>query len=293
LIAARIPSRRLHAESLLLEHARRLSRVLGIDAEGARLEAECLMRHVLGVGRATLIAHPELIEQAALSPSYQRLLQRRMDGEPIAYLIGSREFYGRSFAVNRAALIPRPETELLVDLALERLPVDMPAEVMDIGTGSGCVAISIAKERPRARVLAVDISSDALALAQENACRLGAGNLEFLQGDCYAPLLGRRAHVIVSNPPYIAQGDAHLSAGDLRFEPLLALLGGADGLSVLERVIAGAPGHLYAGGWVLVEHGFDQAEPIRALLRQAGFVRVFSARDLAGVERASGGLCRE
>lgn len=273
----------------LRDDALRLREALQLDAAGARLEVELLMRHVLDVDRARFIAHPELAQRAAQSPAYRALLERRSAGEPIAYLLGVREFYGRSFEVDPAVLIPRPETELLVDLALERVPLDAPAQVLDVGTGSGCIAVSVGLERPRASITAVDLSDSALAIARRNAARLHASNLRFLSGDTYAPAAGLRFDIIVSNPPYIAHGDAHLARGDLRFEPHLALVGGDDGLAVLRVLIDEGGAHLNAGGWLLLEHGFDQADAVRGRMRDVGFGSVFTHADLAGVPRVTGG----
>ena len=189
-----------------------------------------------------------------------------------------------------ATLIPRPETELLVDLALERLARDDPTRVLDLGTGTGCIAISIASERSRSHVLAVDQSSEALALARRNALDRGVGNVAFLQSDWYSALHpGEQFDLIVSNPPYVAAGDPHLADGDLRFEPRMALEGGRDGLAAIRAIVAGAHAHLAANGWIVIEHGFDQAERVRRLLIEHGYEHVFSASDLAGIERASGG----
>lgn len=276
----------------LLVQAGELGRALGLDMASARIEVECLLRHVLKVDRARLIAHPELIADALASSGYRDLLERRLAGEPIAYLLGEREFFGRPFDVTPAVLIPRPETELLVELALSRMPREGSFEVLDVGTGSGCVAVTLAAERTAARVTAVDISAAALEIARANARALTADNVELMQGDCYAALDGRRFGLVVSNPPYVAAGDPHLREGDLRHEPEIALVAGADGLALLRRLVAGAPRHLLEGGWLLLEHGFDQAQRVRDLLRDQGFEDLFSARDLAGIERVSGGRWR-
>lgn len=274
------------------DDARRLREALQLDAAGARLEVELLVRHVLQVDRARFIAHPELAQRAAQSPEYRALLERRVAGEPIAYLLGMREFYGRGFEVDPTVLVPRPETELLVELALERVPSGASSQVLDVGTGSGCIAISIALERARAAVTALDLSEAALAVATRNAARLNARNVRFALGDAYAPVTDTRFDVIVSNPPYIAQGDPHLVRGDLRFEPQLALVGGSDGLSVLRVLIEAGGAHLNAGGWLLLEHGFDQGEAVRAMMRGAGLDEVFTHVDLAGLPRVSGGHWR-
>jgi release factor glutamine methyltransferase len=257
-----------------------------IDAVDARV----LLCHVVGRESAYVAAHTEIELTPADRNRYAELVERRARGEPVAYLTGRREFYGRLFLVSPATLIPRPETELLVDLALERLPRGEAARVLDLGTGTGCVAISIASERVRLHVLAVDRSPEALTLARRNALERGVGNVAFLQSDWYSALRpGEQFDVIVSNPPYVPAGDPHLEDGDLRFEPRLALEGGRDGLEAIRTIIAGARAHLAVDGWIVVEHGFDQAERVRRLLIEYDYEAVFSARDLAGVERASGG----
>ncbi len=254
----------------------------------ARLEAQILFAHALGVNRAWLIGHDRDFLPAEQAEAVETLVNRRLAGEPVAYLLGEREFYGRRFRVTPEVLIPRPDTELLVDLALQRLPPDMAGNVLDVGVGSGAVAVSLALERPAWQVTAVDLSEAALAVAQGNATALGA-RVECLASDVYSALDQRRFHLIVSNPPYIAAADPHLAQGDLRHEPALALASGGDGLDVIRRLIAAAPGHLEPGAWLLIEHGWDQAEAVRALLGQAGLQEIFSARDLAGHERVSGG----
>jgi release factor glutamine methyltransferase len=203
----------------------------------------------------------------------------------VAYLVGSRGFWTLDLAVTPATLIPRPETELLVGLALERIPVDVDARIADLGTGSGAIALAIAKERPRARVVATDASSDALDIARANARGNGIGNVEFRHGDWFAPLAGEMFELIASNPPYIALGDPHLGEGDLRFEPASALSSGSDGLDAIRAIIRHAPSHLRAGGWLLLEHGWGQGEAVRTLLRGAGFVDVVTERDLEQRER--------
>ncbi|MDD5390124.1 MAG: peptide chain release factor N(5)-glutamine methyltransferase [Gallionellaceae bacterium] len=271
---------------LLRSATERLS--LTLPPREARLEAQILFAHGLGVNRAWLIGHdrdrltPEQIAAVAA------LLKRRLAGEPVAYLLGEREFYGRPFRVTPDVLIPRPDTELLVELALERLPPNEALKVLDIGVGSGAVAVSLALERPRCRVTGVDLSAGALRVAEANAEALRAG-VEFLISDGYEALGGRRFHLIASNPPYIAAADPHLKQGDLRFEPPLALASGGDGLDLIRRLVSEAPAHLEPGGWLLLEHGWDQAAAVRALLREAGFSAVFSATDLGGHERVTGG----
>lgn len=254
-----------------------------------RREARLLLCHVLRRDEAWLIAHDDEACAAADAIALRALAARRSAGEPVAYITGTREFHGREFAVNDAVLIPRPETEMLVELALQRAP--RGAAVLDLGTGSGCVGVTLAAERPDLRVTLVDASPEALDVARLNAHRWAVTNTGLQASDWFAALGDRRFNVIVSNPPYIADGDSHLAQGDLRFEPRLALASGADGLDAIRHIVAQAPAHLAPGGWLLFEHGYDQQSACTALLAQAGFREVFSARDLAGILRVSGG-CR-
>jgi release factor glutamine methyltransferase len=272
-----------------MQDARRLADALGLPGRDARAEVELLLVRALGISKARLLAHPELAEEARRDPRYLDYLERRLRGEPVPYILGEREFYGLEFRVTPDVLIPRPETELLVDLALARIPGDGPCRVLDVGTGSGCIAVVIAHLRPRASVVATDLSPAALQVAQENARRHAARNVEFGCGDGFAPVHGEHFDLIVSNPPYVAQDDPHLLQGDLRFEPKQALTSGEDGLAASRTIITGAPAHLKEGGWLLLEHGYDQAEPVRALLASAGLVDMFTERDLAGQPRVSGG----
>lgn len=271
----------------LLKHdSAQLQAALDIDAASARIEVQCLLQAALQVSRSWLLTYPDYSFDAVQRAHYEALFERRMRGEPIAYILGEREFYGLNFKVTPATLIPRPDTELLVELALQRIP--QHGRVLDLGTGSGAIALSIAHARPDVEVTATDASAEALAVARENAGRLGIGNVRLLHSDWFAALNGERFDIIVSNPPYIASGDAHLRQGDLRFEPATALASGSDGLEDIRRIAAAVPAHLQPGGWVLLEHGYDQAASVRELLQQAGLAGVFSACDLAGIERVSG-----
>ena len=255
----------------------------------AATDARMLLQNVLNVSHAHLIAHPNQVLAPEQAHKFYLLASRRINGEPIAYLVGEREFYSLNFKVAPAVLIPRPETELLVDLALERISADRPCKVLDLGTGSGAVAITIAKHRPLASITAVDSSADAIAVARINARHLAATNVCMAAGDWFNGVAGEEFDLIASNPPYVADGDPHLDQGDLRFEPRTALTAGGDGLGCIRCIITSAAIHLVAGGWLLLEHGYDQAEACRRLLRKAGFGDVFSHPDLAGVMRVSGG----
>lgn len=266
-----------------------------LDAVDTRI----LLCHALGLSRIELITQSERQLTTDEAARINGLLLRRLAGEPVAYLVGMREFFGLRMQVTRDVLIPRPETELLVELALARLPLSgTGAQVLDLGTGSGAIAVAIAHARPDISVTAVDLSAAALAIAGANAIRHVKGKpVTLLQGDwysaldthCSAPDVAQRFHLIVSNPPYIRKGDPHLSAGDLRFEPSGALTDGSDGLSAFRTIVHGAPSRLERGGWLLMEHGYDQSDDVRRLLLDNGFLDVQSWRDLAGIERVSGG----
>ena len=266
------------------------------------LDARILLCHVLKCEPAYLIAHGDVPIGSDRQRAFNALAARRAAGEPVAYITGRREFFGLDFRVTPAVLIPRSETELLVEFALEQVPQAKPCSVLDLGTGSGCVAISIARHRPPARVTATDISAEALVLARENAANLlcvnppqppfgkgRLGGISFIRSDWYEALEGEEFDVIVANPPYIAEYDPHLDQGDLRFEPRAALIAGADGLDSIRRIVAHGASHLAPGAWLVFEHGHDQAPRCRTLLNSAGFVSVFSRLDLAGIERVSGG----
>ncbi|MEG3049313.1 MAG: peptide chain release factor N(5)-glutamine methyltransferase, partial [Thermomonas sp.] len=226
---------------------------------------------------------PELVDR------FQALIARREAGEPVAYLTGMQGFWTLDLEVSPATLIPRPETELLVELALARIPPGVASRIADLGTGSGAIALAIAKERLQATVIATDASTAALEVAGRNATRNGIANITFREGDWFAPLAGETFHLIASNPPYIAEGDPHLDQGDLRFEPPTALSSGADGLDAIRCIVRDAPSHLVAGGWLLLEHGWGQGTAVRSLLIEAGFVDVETERDLEGRDRVSRG----
>lgn len=255
-----------------------------LPGESGRLEAELLLAHALDRPRSWFYAHAGDVVDAAELQAYEKLLRRRAEGEPVAQITGVRGFWSLELAVTPDTLIPRPETELLVELALDRLPRDVPAQVLDLGTGTGAIALAIASERPLADVTAVDASQAALDVARANAADAGL-SLRLLHGDWLAPVAGEVYRMIVSNPPYIAENDPHLAQGDLRFEPRSALASGPDGLDALRVIIAGAPAHLLPGGWLLVEHGQDQGPAVRSLMQAAGFTRVETARDLERRDR--------
>jgi release factor glutamine methyltransferase len=250
----------------------------GIEAREARL----LLAAATGFSVAAIVAFPERALPAETQARFKEYVRRRAEGEPVAYILGRKEFYGLELAVNPAVLIPRPETELLVELALQR---DF-STVVDLGTGSGAIALAIKRERPKARVVAVEASAAALAVAQRNALKHGL-QVDLRHGRWFEPLAGERLDLVVSNPPYVVAGDPHLA--ELRFEPASALVSGADGLDAIRDIVAGAPAHLRPGGWLLLEHGIGQDGAVRALLAQAGLEEASSWPDLAGIARVSGG----
>ena len=262
-----------------------------LGGEESTREVEVLLAHALGCDRTWLYAHADDALPVEPAIEFHRLLMRRAAGEPIAYVVGRRAFWSLELAVTPDVLIPRPETELLVELGLQRIPQVEKVEVADLGTGSGAVALALAHERPHARVLASDASAAALAVARGNAQRLGIGNVEFVLSDWFAAFGGRCFDVIVSNPPYIAEDDPHLGQGDLRFEPCAALASGVDGLDAIRALVRDAPAHLTNGGWLLLEHGYEQGAAVRDLFVGAGYADVFTARDLEQRDRVSGGRC--
>lgn len=250
-------------------------------------DAALLLAHALGKPRSWLFAHADDAVGEVEATRFDGLLARRAAGEPVAYLTGSRGFWTLDLAVTAATLVPRPETELLVELALARLPADAPVRVADLGTGSGAIALALSKERPRAQVVATDASPEALDVARGNAVRNGIGNVAFRLGSWLQPLGEDTFDLIASNPPYIAEGDPHLAQGDLRFEPAMALSCGPDGLDAIRVIVRDAPACLRPGGWLLLEHGWDQGDAVRALLAAAGFADVATERDLEQRDRVS------
>ncbi len=257
-----------------------------LDGESARLDAELLLAHALARPRAWLYAHSDDPMDAQAAARFEALVARRASGEPVAHLTGRRGFWSLELEVTSDTLVPRPETERLVELALERLPADRVLRVADLGTGSGAIALAIAVERPQARVTATDAGAAALELARVNAGAHEIRNVEFRHGQWWAPLAGERFDMVVSNPPYLAEDDPHLQ-GDLRHEPRAALVSGADGLDAIRDIARGAAAHLEPGGWLLVEHGWTQGAAVRALFARAGLVAVETALDLEDRERVT------
>jgi len=268
----------LHTATLLLART----------SASARLDAELLLEYVTGLSRTDFRAAPERELPAAAGWSFQQLLRRRLQGEPVAYIRGHQEFWSLLLEVSPAVLIPRPETELVVERALAALRPDAK-ELADLGTGSGAIALAVASERPSLQITAVDVSAEALEIARRNAARLQLGNVRFERGSWFAPLTGRRFDVVAANPPYIARGDADLAQNVSRFEPEIALIAGNSGLEAIEQIAAQAGAHLRPGGWLILEHGWTQAGAVRARLVRSGFTHVRSHADLAGHERVTEG----
>ena len=288
-----------------------ISAVSQLKTEEAKLEAQLLLQHALNVNRAWLIAHENDTLEANIHAVFKALLNRRLNGEPIAYILGTREFYGLNLKVTPDTLIPRPDTETLVEAALDKIPLmvrqahherDLLAPVcpefveghthsqhtiLDLGTGTGAIALAIAKHRPQALVTAVDASQAALDIAIENAQNLNISNVKFILSDWFNALDTEKFDVIVSNPPYIEAADAHLKQGDLRFEPISALASGTDGLDDIRAIISQASQHLNPYGWLMLEHGYNQAESVATLLKQSGFSEIDHYQDLAGINRVT------
>ena len=273
--------------------AEQISAILNMTQAESRIEASLLCQHLLVVNRAWLISHENDFLDANQQVAFEALVQRRLNGEPMAYILGSREFYGLPLKTTSATLIPRPDTETLVEAALAKIPQKANFNILDLGTGTGAVALAIAKHRPNCKLTAVDASSAALSVALENSQALKLNNVRLLESDWFSALNldkeAERFDVIISNPPYIAQDDEHLKQGDLRFEPLSALASGVDGLDDIRKIIQDAPDYLNPNGWLMLEHGYDQADAVYLLLKARGFSQIDHAKDIAGTLRVTFG----
>lgn len=275
----------------LRDARQRLVQALGLDASVAGLEAQVLLGFVLNQPRAHLLTYPDALLSETNQTQFAALLSQRERGEPIAYLTGQREFYGLVFSVTPDVLIPRPETELLVELALRHIPHSTPVRVLDLGTGSGAIAITLAKLRPQALITALDISPRALAIAGQNATQLGVSTIQFLESDWFAQLHKTcQFDLIVANPPYVAEGDPHLAQGDVRFEPIRALTSGTDGMDAIRAIAQASLGFLSISGHLLFEHGYNQAALSQGILHSLGYKHIESHQDLSGQPRVSGGV---
>ncbi|WP_020395949.1 peptide chain release factor N(5)-glutamine methyltransferase [Thiolinea disciformis] len=272
-----------------IRHALQQAQTRLTQSDSARLDAEILLMQVLNKPRSYLFTWPEVSLNQEQYTAFERLIEQRAKGMPVAYLIGYREFWGMALKVTADTLIPRPETELLVELALALLAPHQAFKVLDLGTGTGAIALAIAKERPQAQVLAVDSSPAALAVAQDNANQLGLTTIQFLQSDWFSAIPKQAFDLIMSNPPYIPDQDPHLQQGDVRFEPRSALSSGHDGLNALRTICRNAPQFLAPHAWLLLEHGYDQGRAVTDLLRHTGFQKVTCHKDLAGQDRVSSG----
>lgn len=298
-----------------------------LGADAATLESRFLLQHVLNVNHAWLIAHADDTLTPEQHAAFEKLLLRRLNGEPIAHILGTREFFGLNLKVTADTLIPRPDTETLVEAALDKISqseinphtsfprkressemekmgsrlrgsdelsghteTTQPLHILDLGTGTGAIALAIAKQRPQTIVTAVDFSENALGVARENAKNLAIQNVTFIQSNWFSALNNQRFDIIVSNPPYIAEHDPHLAQGDVRFEPKSALTSGADGLDDIRHIIAYAPQHLRPNSWLMLEHGYDQAQAVAELLTQAEFSQIGHRLDLAGIQRVTFGM---
>ena len=270
-----------------VEAQKLISKTLVLEPSEARLEAQLLLQTSLDVNHSWLISHENDAMGGKQEAAFEALIKRRLNGEPIAYILGKREFYGLEFIVTPDTLIPRPDTETLVEAALAKIPTDQTCSVLDLGTGTGAIAIAIASQRPQAQITAVDASPAALAVAQTNAQNLHVNNVQFVLSDWFGALQGQTFDVIVSNPPYIAEDDSHLAQGDLRFEPASALAAGKDGLDCIRAITSQAKQYLKPQGWLMLEHGYNQAEKVLPLMENAGFKSISSILDLSGIYRVT------
>ena len=260
-----------------------------LDGDACRAESELLLARAIDRPRSWLYAHPDALVEEQQARHFLAMVEQRRRGEPVALILGVRDFWSLELTVTSDTLIPRPETELLVELALRHIPAGSPARVLDLGTGTGAVALALASERPMAEITAIDLHSRTLSVARANAARLQLGRVRFLLGNWFSAVQDERYDVIVGNPPYIAEQDPHLLQGDLRFEPRAALASGIDGLDAIRVIARDSPRHLRANGWLLLEHGFEQGAAVRALLESAGFTKVATGVDLAGLDRVTYG----
>jgi release factor glutamine methyltransferase len=286
LIAFMTPSIEELIKSALLLAATQL-KALGIETETAKLEAQLLLQHALNVNRAWLISHQDDALQANIHAAYRAMLERRLSGEPIAYILGYREFYGLNLKVTPDTLIPRADTETLVEATLAKINLHEKLHILDLGTGTGAIAFAIAKHRPQAHVTALDASQAALDIAIENAQNLKLPNVKLMLSDWFSAIQKEKFDVIVSNPPYIEVADAHLKQGDLRFEPISALASGADGMDAIRHIIDACLIYLKPQGWLMLEHGYNQAELVAGLMAKVGFNDIETINDLAGNTRVT------
>ncbi|PPD48451.1 MAG: protein-(glutamine-N5) methyltransferase, release factor-specific [Methylotenera sp.] len=265
----------------------RLIKTLSLEGNEAKFEAQLLLQNVLNVNRAWLLAHESDALQDKIKADFESLLARRLLGEPIAYILGQREFFGLNLIVTPDTLIPRPDTETLVETALDKIPTDTPFTVLDLGTGTGAVALAIAEHRPEAQVTAIDASSGALDIAKRNANQLDLTQVDFRLSNWFSALAGERFNLIVSNPPYIEQHDIHLTQGDLRFEPMSALASGTDGLDDIRQIVDSCLLHLHPQGWLMLEHGYNQAHLVTDLMAQSGLIDITTIKDLGANDRVT------
>lgn len=269
------------------EAQHRLIKTLSLEGNEAKFEAQLLLQNVLNVNRAWLLAHESDALQDKIKADFESLLARRLLGEPIAYILGQREFFGLNLIVSPDTLIPRPDTETLVETALDKIPTDTPFTVLDLGTGTGAVALAIAEHRPEAQVTAIDASSGALDIAKRNANQLDLVQVDFRLSNWFSALEGERFNLIVSNPPYIEQHDIHLTQGDLRFEPMSALASGTDGLDDIRQIVDNCLLHLHPQGWLMLEHGYNQAHLVTDLMAQSGLIDITTIKDLGANDRVT------
>jgi len=269
------------------EAQHRLIKTLSLEGNEAKFEAQLLLQNVLNVNRAWLLAHESDALQDKIKADFESLLARRLLGEPIAYILGQREFFGLNLIVSPDTLIPRPDTETLVETALDKIPTDTPFTVLDLGTGTGAVALAIAEHRPEAQVTAIDASSGALDIAKRNANQLDLTQIDFRLSNWFSALEGERFNLIVSNPPYIEQHDIHLTQGDLRFEPMSALASGTDGLDDIRQIVDNCLLHLHPQGWLMLEHGYNQAHLVTDLMAQSGLIDITTIKDLGANDRVT------